>query len=181
VAEFECSGVTFKVTGSMIGEFPSTESFLHETELVFKQSKGINEFTSFFNAEWTAVKNVLMLSKNGGTAIQSGESTTEKLTFEKERKVKIVKAAVRCAVSGEKTINKGRYTDAACTKPKAGGEAEAGEYITVLGKGKDLLNGTECVVTGEPLANKGRYTDPGCTKPKAGGEPDAGEYFIAIK
>ena len=104
VAEFECAGNTLKVTGSVIGEFPSTEVFLHETELVLKQSKGINEFTSFFDAEWTSVKNVLMLSKNGGSAVQSGEGTTDKLTFEKERKVKIVKAAIRCAVSGEKTI-----------------------------------------------------------------------------
>jgi|GEM_PF-6817740 len=179
VAEFACAGTTFKVTGSMIGEFPSTETFLKETELVLKQSKGVNEFTSFFNAEWNAVKNVLMLSKNGGSAVQAGEGTTEKLTF--ERKVKVVKAAVRCASSGEVLANKGRYSDNACTKPKAGGEAEAGEFMKVLGKGKDLGNGTECVVTGEPLASKGRYTDNACTKPKAGGEPDAGEYFIVIK
>jgi hypothetical protein len=182
VAEFECGEKnTVKVTGSVIAELPATETFVHETEMVLKQSKGINEFTSFFNAEWNIIEAVLKSAKNGGTAVQSGEARTDKLTFEKERKVKIVAATIRCAASGEKTIDQGRYTDNACTKPKAGGEPEVGEYFKVVGTGIDLKNGTECVASGEPLVNKGRYTDNMCTQPKAGGKADAGEYVKVTK
>lgn len=88
-AEFECAGNTVKVTGSVIGEFPETEKFLHESQLVLKQSKGVQEFTEFINSEGKTVKNTLSSSKNGGTAVQSGETTSDTITLEGSRKVKI--------------------------------------------------------------------------------------------
>jgi hypothetical protein len=90
VAEFECLGNTVKVTGSVIGVFPNTGVFLHETELVLKQTKGIQEFTETINTEGKTIKNVLSSSKNGGAKVQSGETTTDKIVLtEAGRKVKI--------------------------------------------------------------------------------------------
>ncbi len=90
VAEFECAGNKVKVTGSVIGQFPTTEVFLHETELVLKQTKGIQEFTSYLNTKGETVKNVLFSKKGTAEKVQSGETTTDKIVLsEAGRKVKI--------------------------------------------------------------------------------------------
>ncbi len=89
VAEFECAGNTVKVTGSVIGLFPTTGVFLHETELVLKQTKGVQEFISTINTSGETIDGFLSSSKNGGTPGQSGETTTDKIVLEGTRKVKI--------------------------------------------------------------------------------------------
>ena len=88
--EFECAGNTVKVTGSVIGFFPTINTFLNSTELVLKQTKGVQEIKEYINSSGTTVKNVhLSSSKNGGTAVESGETTTDTITLTGGRKVKI--------------------------------------------------------------------------------------------
>ncbi len=90
VSEFECAGNTVKVTGSVIGLLPTTGVFLHETELILKQTGGVQEFTEYINTEGKTIKNVPFTSKNRGAKVQSGLTTTDKVVLtEAGRKVKI--------------------------------------------------------------------------------------------
>jgi hypothetical protein len=88
-AEYECGGNTVVWTGSLIGVYPTTNEFLHETELVLKQTKGVQEITEYETESGTKVSAFLKASKNGGTSVQMGVTTTDKITLEGVRKVKI--------------------------------------------------------------------------------------------
>jgi hypothetical protein len=90
-AEFTCAGNTVKVTGGVLGEFPTTNTFLHSTSLVLKQTGGKQEFREYVNAAGTTLSAHLSSSKNGGTAVESGEETTDTITLEGTRELKITK------------------------------------------------------------------------------------------
>ena len=88
--EFECGGNTVKVTGSVIGVFPTINTFLHSTELIFNQTLGVQEIREYIDAGGAKHSGVhLNVSKNGGTPIEGGLGTTEAITFEGTREVLI--------------------------------------------------------------------------------------------
>lgn len=90
-AEFTCAGNTVKVSGGVLGEFPTTNTFLHSTSLVLKQTKGVQAFREYVNASGTTLSAHLSSSKNGGAAVESGEETTDTITLEGTRELEITK------------------------------------------------------------------------------------------
>lgn len=89
-AEFECAGNTVKVTGSVLGLFPTINKQLHSTSLVLNQTSGKQEFEEYVNASGTTVTGVFLnSSKNGGAAVMSAEGTTDTITLEGTREVEI--------------------------------------------------------------------------------------------
>jgi hypothetical protein len=91
-AQFECAGLgTVVWTGQLLGEFPTTNTFLHSTSLIFKQTKGVQAFSAYENETGELVSAYLQTSKNGGTPVRMGIEATDGITFEGVRELEITR------------------------------------------------------------------------------------------
>ncbi|MBA3865970.1 MAG: hypothetical protein H0X42_06440 [Solirubrobacterales bacterium] len=89
VAEFTCGGfINVVVRGAVLGQFPTTNVFLHSTSLVLKQTKGVQEFTQYVT-EGGETKEAYLESNSGSGFEKAGETTTDTITLEGTREVKI--------------------------------------------------------------------------------------------
>jgi hypothetical protein len=84
VAEFECAGIKIVVRGSVIGVITPLNKKTKAYTVKFVQKAGKQKVTKLEGGP----KDVLETSINGGAFVESGESTTDKLTLEKATTLK---------------------------------------------------------------------------------------------
>ncbi len=89
IATFTCGFTTIETRGSVLGSFVKLNEFVHENELVFIQISG--EQQSGHEFEWEGkLRQAYLESKIGsGVWCQTGLETSDKVTFEGTRTVKI--------------------------------------------------------------------------------------------
>jgi hypothetical protein len=90
VAEFSCLGQAVVVRGSVLGQFPTINTFLHSTSLNFvRLASGAQEFEEYVT-EAGATRKAFLESKVGTGAFEmAAQSTTDTITLEGTRKVKV--------------------------------------------------------------------------------------------
>lgn len=89
IATFTCVLVTVTVRGSLLGEFGKTNEFSHTNSLILTQSGGVQAFKEYETESGEVRKAYLESKKGGGAYEQAGEGTTDTLTLEGTRKVKV--------------------------------------------------------------------------------------------